>query len=191
MLFVAPAFADAQRIDSFLNDLKTFQADFSQTVENEGGSSRTVKGVLYLSRPGKFRWDYEGDEAQLIVADGKRVWLLDRELEQVSHQGQASALRGTPAQLLSDNSGVDKHFTVQGEQKEAGTDWTLLQPKDEDSQVDMVRIGFSGKKLVALEMQDKFGQTTRFRFSDSIRNPVLAQELFRFKAPSGFDVWEH
>ena len=89
--------ASAQKIDDFLNNLKTFQADFEQVVENDSGMTLPVYGVFYLKRPGLFRWDYEGDSAQLIVADGKRVWLLDRELDQVSHQSQKSALRGTPA----------------------------------------------------------------------------------------------
>lgn len=191
MMVTPQLLADAQRVDQFLAGLATMQASFSQTVESESGSVYHAGGVLYLSRPGKFRWDYAGEEGQLIVADGNRVWLLDRELEQVSHQSQKSALRGTPAQLLSDDAGVESHFSIEGNSRENDIDWTILAPKDKESQVQHVRIGFSGEQLAALEMDDKFGQITRFRFTNVRRNPSLDQSLFRFDAPKGFDVWEH
>ena len=183
--------ASAHKIDEFLKGLNTFQANFEQVVETDDGISRPVYGVFYLKRPGLFRWDYEGENAQLIVADGKRVWLLDRDLDQVSHQSQKRALRGTPAQLLSQKEGVEKHFTIRRDYEADGLQWTLLLPKDADGQVEQVSVAFQGDVLKRLEMTDKFNQTTRFTFSDSRRNPRLAASLFEFKAPPGFDVWEH
>ncbi|OOZ40731.1 outer membrane lipoprotein carrier protein LolA [Solemya elarraichensis gill symbiont] len=191
LLVCNTAMADASRVEGFLGGLKTLKADFSQFIESDDGVTHSQKGVLYLSRPGKFRWDYEGDEAQLIVADGNRVWLLDRDLEQVSHQSQETALRGTPAQLLADEAGVETHFTVIGSSSDGGVEWTDLAPKEADSQVELVRIGFSGEQLASLEMQDKFGQTTRFIFSDVKRNPALDRELFKFVTPPSMDVWQH
>ncbi|MEN8214164.1 MAG: outer membrane lipoprotein chaperone LolA, partial [Pseudomonadota bacterium] len=111
VLFSPPLYATS--LDDFLSGLKTMQADFVQSVESQGGSQNVSQnGVFYLKRPGKFRWDYAGENAQLIVADGSTVWLLDRDLEQVSHQPQKMALRGTPAQLLSQGEKVDKHFRI-------------------------------------------------------------------------------
>ncbi len=181
----------AQKIDDFLNNLQTFQADFEQVVETDSGMTLPVYGVFYLKRPGLFRWDYEGENAQLIVADGKRVWLLDRELDQVSHQSQKTALRGTPAQLLSGQGGVEKYFSIHRDYESNGLHWTQLIPKDADSQMEQVSIAFEGKQLKRLEMTDKFNQTTRFRFTNTQRNPRLDASLFDFKAPPGFDVWEH
>ncbi len=183
--------ASAHKIDEFLDGLQTFQADFEQIVESGSGLTAPVYGVFYLKRPGRFRWDYRGDDAQLIVADGKRVWLLDRDLDQVSHQSQQRALRGTPAQLLSGRGGVEKHFSIQRDYEADGLQWTRLIPKDEDSQMEQVSVAFEGNQLKRLEMTDKFNQTTRFRFTNTTRNPRLNASLFKFEAPPGFDVWEH
>jgi outer membrane lipoprotein carrier protein len=183
--------ASAHKIDDFLSNLRTFQADFEQVVESDSGRTLPVHGVFYLKRPGLFRWDYEGEGAQLIVADGKRVWLLDRELDQVSHQSQKSALRGTPAQLLSGQGGVEKYFSIHRDYEANGLQWTQLIPKDADSQMEQVSIAFEGKQLKRLEMTDKFNQTTRFSFTNTQRNPRLDASLFKFEAPPGFDVWEH
>lgn len=191
LLVCSTTMADASRVDGFLGGLKTLKADFTQLIESDDGVTYSQKGVFYLSRPGKFRWDYKGDEGQLIVADGKRVWLLDRDLEQVSHQSQEIALRGTPAQLLADEAGVETHFTVIDSSSDGGIEWTDLAPKETESQVEVVRIGFSGEQLASLEMKDKFGQTTRFIFSDVKRNPQLERELFKFVTPPSMDVWQH
>jgi outer membrane lipoprotein carrier protein len=190
MLFAASQ-ASAHKIDDFLAGLNTFQADFEQVVEGDNGISKPLYGVFYLKRPGQFRWDYKGKEAQLIVADGNRVWLLDRELDQVSHQAQKKALRGTPAQLLSQKEKVEKHFRIQRDYDAEGLQWTLLVPKDSEGQVDQVSVAFKDGELKRLVMTDKFNQTTRFKFSNSKRNPKLKGSLFKFKAPAGFDIWEH
>ncbi|HBH36236.1 MAG TPA: outer membrane lipoprotein carrier protein LolA [Gammaproteobacteria bacterium] len=182
----------ATALDSFLSGLKTMQADFVQSVESQGGSQFTSQnGVFYLKRPGKFRWDYTGKDAQLIVADGKTVWLLDRDLEQISHQPQKMALRGTPAQLLSQDEKVDKHFRVAREYESDGLQWMKLTPVNPDSQAEEVLVAFRDNELVKLEMADKLGQYTRFSFSNVQRNPALSKSLFKFKAPPGYDVWEH
>lgn len=182
----------ATALDSFLSGLKTMQADFVQSIESQGGSkSISQEGVFYLKRPGKFRWDYAGKDAQLIVADGRTVWLLDRDLEQVSHQPQKMALRGTPAQLLSQGEAIDKHFRVLRQYQRDGLQWMALAPVDADSRVEEVDVAFLDNKLVVLEMTDKLGQHTKFSFSNVQRNPSLSKSLFKFKAPPGFDVWEH
>ena len=40
----------------------------------------------------------------------------------------------------------------------------------------------------AMELVDHFGQTTRLRFSNVERNPVLDPGRFRFTPPPGTDV---
>ena len=116
--------------------------------------------------------------------------MLDRDVDQVSQQSQKRALRGTPAQLLSQKEGVEKHFTIRRDYEADGLQWTLLLPKDADGQVEQVSVAFQGDVLKRLEMTDKFNQTTRFRFTNTQRNPPLDASLFRFEAPPGFDVWE-
>ncbi len=192
MLLAAPiAVADIRPLERFLADLQTLQADFEQRVLTPAGYSQSVTGVFYLRRPGQFRWDYTGDKGQQIVADGRRVWLLDPELEQVSHQAQSAALRGTPAQLLATGQSVDVHFDFAGSYSDDEADWLELVPKEPDSQVELIVIGLKNGELKALIMQDKFDQTTEFRFTQVQRNPALAERFFRFQAPSGFDVWDY
>jgi outer membrane lipoprotein carrier protein len=52
----------------------------------------------------------------------------------------------------------------------------------------MVRLGFKGDVLHAMELKDNFGQTTVLRFTNLERNPAMGSSLFRFTPPKGADV---
>lgn len=179
-------------LDNFLNGLHTFQANFIQTVIADNNRSiKTSSGIFYLSRPGLFRWNYKQPAGQEVVGDGKRVWLYDPELEQVSHQSQAEALRGTPALLFSDNNPVSKHFEIINLGEQDGLTWMELIPKVKDSQVVKIQIAFDEQYLDRFEMLDAFGQVTRFLFSKVQRNPKLDPGLFRFDPPPAVDILGH
>lgn len=182
----AAAEAGAERLEGYLKGLRTLSSRFDQTtLSADGGRMAKSNGTLYLQRPGKFRWEYDSPIKQIIVADGKRVWLHDLELDQVSHQGQSKALNGTPAQLLAAEEPVDRHFKVSpwdgGDERE----WVELQPKKADTQVVRIRIGFMGNRLDTLLMEDSFGQLTRINFTGTKRNPSLNDNLFRIDESTG------
>ena len=72
-----------------------------------------------------------------------------------------------------------------------GMSWLELIPRDEESQFLEITLAFQGDLLARLEMTDKFGQITRFTFSEQAKNTVLAPELFEFVPPDGYDVFSH
>src|SRR5882724_7988370 len=93
-------------LDIFLRDLKTFRSDFNQTVvDSRGNRIDATKGSLSVVRPGKFRWEVQGDDkgegGQVLVADGRNLWFYDRDLAQVTVKPADAALSATPAMLLS------------------------------------------------------------------------------------------
>lgn len=184
--------ADGPRLlNRFLEGLNTLQAKFRQTVIGAGHDrAMSSKGTFYLKRPGRFRWTYDEPAGQLVIADGDRVWLYDAELEQVSHQSQEAALRGTPALLLSGSGPVESHFEVVGLGSRNGLEWVELLPRGEESEIVKVLVAFRGEQLDRLEMIDNFGQITRFHFADIRRNPDLDPALFRFRPPPGIDMLE-
>lgn len=178
----------AERLEDYLKGLKTLSSRFQQTtLSADGGRMAESRGTLYLMRPGKFRWEYDSPVKQLIIADGKRVWLHDLELDQVSHQGQNKALSGTPAQLLAAEEPVDRHFKVSPWDGGDERAWVELQPRKSDTQVVKIRIGFIGERLDTLLMEDSFGQLTRFTFTGTKRNPGLKADLFRLEESTGGD----
>jgi len=84
--------ADLKRIETYLGGIKTLQALFQQT--NPDGS--TAEGELYLSRPGKLRFEYQPPVQMLIVSDGNFVAVNDLELKNV----QFLPVESTPVWFL-------------------------------------------------------------------------------------------
>ncbi len=169
----------AGRIDAYLAGLNSLRADFEQYTFNSDRTRMTkAHGTLYLQRPGRFRWEYDSPMRQVIVADGKRVYLHDLELRQVSHQSQSKALRGTPALLLANAEPIERHFKARSIPSSDGRDWVELIPKDRDTDVVRIEVGFGGQTLESLIMEDSFGQETRLNFSQAERNLRLKPDLF-------------
>lgn len=177
------------RVQRYLDGVETLRADFSQEiVDREGAIREQAEGILYLQKPGRFRWDYRAPYEQQLVSDGTQVWLYDVELEQVTVREVGESLSTTPAMLLSGRGKVADRFLVAKGLPASGLDWIVLTPKREEADFRVVRLGFRGGELEHLELEDRLGQTARIRFSQIERNPRLAPELFAFEPPAGVDV---
>ncbi len=185
----AMAATGSQQLEVFLQGLETLKSDFRQTLEQPDNEQYFASnGVFYLKRPGLLRWEYEAPAKQLIVADGSRIWLYDMELEQVSHQAQDSALKGTPAQLFSSTRPVSDFFEVNDLGEQDGLAWVELKPRDPEGQFRRLLLALADNNLLRMEMYDNFGQITRFFFDGIQRNPDLDESLFHFEPPPLVDL---
>lgn len=182
-LFIGSAIAAdnaAQRVNDYLSGLDSLRAEFEQYTFNADRTQMLeARGTLYLQRPGRFRWEYVSPNKQVIIADGKRVYLHDLDLKQVSHQSQTKALRGTPALLLASNDPIEQHFTARPIESTDGRDWVELIPRDRETDVVRIELGFGKDTLDSLIMEDSFGQETRLNFSGAQRNASLKPDLFK------------
>jgi outer membrane lipoprotein carrier protein len=182
-------------LDRFLDGLKTWRADFSQSLtDSRGRRVDAVRGSLTVSRPGRFRWEARSAAAssdapaQVMVADGRNVWFYDRELEQVTVRPVGSALTATPAMLLSGGLDLRANFEFAALPRADGLDWVRVRPRRADAEFREARLGFVGSDLRRMELADRLGQTAVVDFERSRRNvPVEAGEL-RFEPPPGVDV---
>ena len=181
--------AGQARVESFLNNLQGLQAQFHQVLTDRSGREvDQASGTLAIRRPNRFRWDYQDPYEQVIVADGSRVWLYDRDLEQVTVRKLDDTLSATPAMLLSGEGKLAENFTVTDSTRQGGIEWVQMTPKRADTDFKSVRLGFEGATLRYMELGDKLGQTTHLEFSNVERNPLLDPSRFTFSVPPGADV---
>lgn len=176
-------------INRFLTETRTLKGEFTQLLINEHAEVlQEASGTFRLLRPGKFRWDYKKPYKQLIVADGKKIWFYDVDLEQVSVKQQKEALGNTPALLLTTTQPLQFDFVISKTKDLAGLEWVELRPRDEESNFEVIRIAFSGNKLMQMELIDGFRQKTHLQFSDVSLNIALDSNTFLFVPPEGVDV---
>jgi outer membrane lipoprotein carrier protein len=185
--------------DSPINQLKSFlkasaslTADFKQVSYNKAGQvGQSSFGQFYLSRPGKFRWNYQKPFAQEIVSNSEKVWFYDVDLEQVTSKPLDDSLGATPALLLTGQVNIDEKFNLEEQGKDDDLNWIRLSPKNEESGFKYILIGLNHGQLGGMELSDNFGQMTRIYFSNIKLNPVLNDTLFDFKPPKNVDVFEN
>lgn len=181
--------ASADTLKEFLAQTHSAKSRFAQMVLDKNGRVlQQVTGTMEFSRPGKFRWEYQKPYEQLIVADGSRVWIYDKDLKQVTVRKLDQALGASPAALLAGSNEIEKSYVLTNAGTHDGLDWLEAVPKGKDTPFERIRLGFNKNMLEAMEMKDQFGQTTVIKFADFERNPKLPPDLFTFAPPKGADV---
>lgn len=179
----------APELEKYLNGLKSFEAQFRQSLRDSTGRVREeAGGRLYLEKPGRFRWEYSRPNEQLIVSDGKNLWLYDVDLEQVTVKPLDDSLASTPALLLAGQTSVAESFEVRSTSSSGQMKWYELAPRQQDTDFTRLKLGFERGELKAMELEDKLRQRTSIEFSGVKRNARMSEALFAFSPPQGVDV---
>lgn len=186
-------------LKNLLNPVSTLQGGFDQTVRSAGPKGsvlQRVSGKVSLKKPAQFRWEVLGKEPRLVVADGKKVWDYDKELEQVIVQNLNKGQSRAPIFFLTgDTNSLDKDFKITAVTN-TGSNTCLsasdvcfeLKPKKDDGSFQWIKIGFKDKTLKEMEMLDQLGQHSQFVFKDVKINQTIPATEFQFSPPKGVDV---
>lgn len=183
----SPVFAS--ELTDYLNDLHTLEATFTQSVFADNNvAKQKSKGLIVVKSPNNFYLEYNEPYKLIYVADGKKLWSYDEDLEQVVVKDQGDLLVNTPAMLLGNPKDLAKSYRIENIGENDGWLWFELTPKKQNNNFESVSLAFASKKLKAMEMRDNFGQTTRLEFIDVKKNSALSKNRFKFVPPKGIDV---
>ena len=191
-LFAGTAFAATgarARLDAFAHDLHSLSGNFSQMVyDAHGNITGSSHGLLALQAPRLFRWQVTDPYQQLIVADGRKVWVYEPDLQQVTVRIQSSEESHSPLTVLTDLKQMDKDFKVVEQGEHDGLVWLRLSSTAKDPQFDYADLGFDANGLARMTFRDQLGSTTDIRFSGWQRNVPIPPATFNFVPPKGADV---
>ena len=154
------------RIDAYLNSFQSLKGNFSQV----GTKGNLATGILYISKPGKLRFDYSGNPT-LIIADGRWLTMMDRN----RMRGDQFPLSATPLRLVvspqvdllaeTDVIAMDTHdglttVSLQDRKESLGggyitlifdeklkqlSQWTIVDGKDRHTTVQLSHLEYGGK----------------------------------------------
>lgn len=185
----APSTDGAELLRRFLDDTRTYRADFAQALlASDGQEVERATGQLSIARPGRFAWRYLEPLDQLVVADGTNLWIYDAELSQATVTPLAEATRATPAMLLSGDATLEEEFVIRESFELERLQWVRLEPQPSGSDFKEILIGFDGGTLRRLRLLDSLDQTTSLEFSRVEVNAEIASSVFDFVPPEGVDV---
>lgn len=192
LLFTTVSYAEnnaGDPLQRFLNNMQTLEANFTQIlVDDQGMKLESSRGVVFLSRPDKFRWNYTHPYIQTIVSNGKSLWFYDEDLEQVTIRDISLSMKNTPVAILNRYEDIEVQFIITDMGAIEEFDWVELIPRDLENQYESIRLGFDKDKLGMMVMLDNFGQITRIDFTEETINKSMKDSLFNFESPQGIDI---
>lgn len=178
-----------EKLEQFIKSLDSFEASFEQTLYGSDSEELgTSTGTIKLKRPARFVWTYTSPDPQVILADGRKIWLYDEDLEQVTVNAIDERINGTPLQVFMTNAPISDGFDIESLGSSDGIDWFALTPVTQSSDFEQVFIGLRDNAIAAIELSDSFGQATQIRLSDFKQNVAFDDALFNFDVPDGVDV---
>ena len=176
-------------LEKFAGELERFKADFTQTVMSQDGSVQDQsQGQVWLQSPDKLRWVYSGEFPEVIVADGKNIWIYDVSLEQVTVKPQSDQASDSPLMVLADVSQLDAQFKVTELGEFEGSLMLELRSLHSESEFERILLGLKEGEIRMMAMEDAFGQRTEIHFKNALVNPPFEPGLFKFTPPEGTDV---
>ncbi len=165
-----------RQIETYLNSIKTLEADFVQTSSNGG----TAEGKLYIAKPNKIRMEYDDPTSVLIVGDGNYIVYNDKELDQVTHIDYDDI----PASLiLANDIKIDgKNIKASNFYQDAGITSVTLDYKDKGD-VGPITLLFSNNPLELKQWKIVDPQNIEVKISlyNSMQDGKLDDSLFKFK----------
>lgn len=135
----APALADIvplTALSRYLNDMDTAQGSFTQI--NADGSIST--GTIYMHRPGRVRFEYQGDDL-LVIAGGQQVAIFDG---RSNTRPETYPLSETPLNLiLARNVDLARSGMVIGHEYD-GTATRVLAQDPDRPEIGTIELVFTG-----------------------------------------------
>jgi len=176
-------------LKQFHNNIKTLKAEFTQVLHDvDANEVQESRGIVWIQRPGLFRWEYSNPYPQVIVADGSKIWIYDPELEQVTIKKESDAIGSAPGLVLSGKRALEEDFNMKEIDRKDAYTWVSLTPKKEDADFSEIAVAFIDKTIAILELKDKLGQRTKIHFKGLETNISLDASRFEFRTPPGTDV---
>lgn len=181
--------ANAQnQLQDYVNNLKTFSADFEQIQPDEALYALNKSfGYFELNRPGQLVWKYEKPEAQKIVVDGVNLWVFDEDLDQVTVRPIEDVKNDIPLSWLLYSEKIESKFTVIEVGERDGLEWFNLSPK-KATYFQSIEVGMKDGEMAEVWMYQSMDNITKVRFKKIESNHVIPLKNFKFDLPEGVDL---
>jgi len=195
-----PAAAQSLTLDEVIRGVETaygtmtdLKGEFVQSALNKSlNQTIDAKGVVYLKKGGKLRWEYAEPTKQEIVSDGKTIWIYTPQLDQVNTGAAPEALSGPAGSFLSGLGKLRQHFNVRflnpAQPKDADGNVVLdLTPKQPLPTLARLVLALDSKSYDVRKavVYDQFDNTVTMTFTKLMVNSGLPDKLFVFTPPKG------
>ncbi len=172
-----------RQVEEYLSNFTSISARFTQSTP--GHTGYISNGKIYISRPGKARWEYNSPIPSLLIVNDGRLTYYDKEVEQVSY----AEVPDTPLQVL-----LHREVRLSGSIKVADLTETassltiVLANAEKDDEFEALTLVFDKDpmKLRRIHRTNENNTTTVLTLIEPKFDKKLDESLFIFKDPRPF-----
>ena len=185
----------ARKVKETFEKMTAYSAAFN-IVSTDGSSRKNMNGTLYYKQPGKIRFDFSSPSGDLIVSDGKILWIYINRLRAVGKQDLEIDKRDqddSPIFLASPGPGISRLFSKYHYRFD-----TTQQPRPDDGGMYFVldlnqRVKVGGFENIKLFIDaktylikkaigtDSISRETTIVFSNQKVDPSIEGKLFQYQ----------
>ncbi len=151
-----------------IKDLKSFKANFSQTIKSTNGNKINYEGEVYIKDDGKILWKYKTPIIKNVYILKDYAIVDEPELEQAIFtqlQNEINVIK-----LLNNSKKINE---------------TSYVSKIDD--IDYL-IEFKKSKINTISYKDKLDNNVVISFNNTVENSDINEQLFKFTAPDYYDI---
>ncbi len=163
-----------QRINDYFNSFKSLKGDFTQ-VSPRGN---TARGLIFISKPGKLRFDYAPPSPLLIASDGTWLTIKNKKKE----KGDQVPISSTPLRLIvAPKLNLFTETAILAVQSADGFTTLQLADKNENVNAGSMILVYDEKQNVLQQwiIVDGKGQRTTVQLENLELNVALDPKLFK------------
>jgi outer membrane lipoprotein carrier protein len=177
----------------------TFEADFEQTYRNRLlGRSRKSRGHVWLQPPTKMRWEYAPPSKNLIVADGRQLFVYEPDANQVVKMPVGRSELPAVMAFLTGGRELTRDYDVtplaRGREQLAQRGLTGLQLRPRSTSAGVARIVLVFDKRTGqirrTVLVENEGNTNTFVWGNVKTQTPIAASRFAFTPPAGARIVE-
>ena len=204
LMFITPSLAHAlsekeiiENVEKEFASMRTMSAKFKQTFHDVGmEDSEKSTGKVKMKKRLMMRWTYDPPDEQVIVSNGKNLYLYIPDENQVLVEKIGNVINtSSPALFLAGEYALKEIFTIRlatGENKDRISKDIRLEliPKKESISVTRILIGVDSKnwRIRSISIIDWADNRTDIEFFDIAINGDMNDDSFNFKTPKGVET---
>ena len=181
-----------QNLFDIFNSRSFISADFNQsTIQDE--KERKIQGSILASRAGKFKVIYLEPISEIISSDGRNLFRLDYELNQLdvfSVEDYFANVESPISFFTKSSRELRKIYAVHHCDQTNEISICVITPKEDDTFLKKLFISLDINTIYSISYNDTFDQEVKISFTNlSWQN--LSDEKFTFDMPPKIDIVYH
>lgn len=172
-------------IQSTYQSIQDLSADFAQSTYVEVLDS-TIKepGIFLMKKPMMLRIEYTGEHPKQYISNGKKLWIMDKDLKQVETYN-SNSIPKEALEFLKGFGEMKKLFKVEtwlSKKPIQGHTYLKLTPKGKSPQYRQLDCEFGPDNILkTMTIHNKSGNISTYVFSNIKVNKGLDDSLFRLE----------